>query len=103
MYFRFLMAMVGSAPSAKETPASNSEVEEDLANNNDPNNNAFNSEDNERANNDLNNVSAEIAHLPSDLDQEVQNVLQVLPDSDTGEVERRLKKYWSHQSRIEVS
>ena len=95
--------MVGSTQSVKETPESNSEVEEDLANNNDPNNNALDSEDNERANNNLNNVSVETAPLSSDLDQAVQNVLQVLPDSDTTEVKRRLKKYWSNQARVEVS
>ena len=39
--------MGGSTQSVKETPESNSEVEEDLANNNDPNNNALDSEDNE--------------------------------------------------------
>ena len=33
--------MVGSTQSVKDSPASNSEVEEDLANNNDPNNNAL--------------------------------------------------------------
>ena len=95
--------MVGSTQSVKETPESNSEVEEDLANNNDPNNNALDSEDNERANNNLNNVSAEAAPLSSDLDQAVQNVLQVLPDSDTTEVKRRLKKYWLNEARVEVS
>ena len=95
--------MVGSTQSVKETPESNSEVEEDLANNNDPNNNAFDSENNERANNNLNNVSVEAAPLSSDLDQAVRNVLQVLPDSDTTEVKRRLKRYWPNEARVEVS
>ena len=95
--------MVGSTQSLKDSPASNSEVEEDLANNNDPNNNAFDSENDERANNDLNNVSVEASPLLSDLDQAVQDVLQVVPDSDISEVERRLKKYWPNKARNEVS
>ena len=95
--------MVGSTQSVKETPESNSEVEEDLANNNDPNNNAFDSENNERANNELNNVSVEAVSLLSDLDQAVQDVLQVVPGSDISEVERRLKKYWPNEARVEVS
>ena len=95
--------MVGSTQSVTEPPASNSEVEEDLANNNDPNNNAFDSENNERANNELNNVSVEAVSLLSDLDQAVQDVLQVLPDADTTEVRRRIQKYWSNQARVEVS
>ena len=94
---------MGSQSSLDETPTSSNEVEEDLANNNDPNNNAFNNEENEMVNNDQNNVDMEPIPPASDLDQEVQNILQVLPDSDHGEVERRLKKYWSNQVRTEVS
>ena len=85
--------------SLNNIPAPQDEVEEDIANNNDPNNNAVNVDANDSV---LNEESPDVEPEGS-IDDEVDNILNLLPDTGRDEVRQRLKKHWSSLSRKEVS
>ena len=81
---------------SNEIPISHEEVEEDIANNNDPNNNAPNMDVDEIPQNMCDNV------LEETINDEISNILEFFPGAEREGIRQSLENNWSDPLRQEV-
>ena len=91
--------MANSDASSIDVATSHDEAEDDIANNNDPNNNAGNGENNGTVENlpNMNDNESE-----NNIDDEISNIMSLLPHSDREDIRTRLLKHWSNPLRQQV-
>ena len=96
--------MANAEASSNGVPPSHDEAEEDMANNNDPNNNAFDMDTDEVTENvgtRENTVGAETSDRDN-IDDEVSNIMSLLPDSNKEDVIKRLNDQLFNPDRQQV-
>ena len=83
---------------SNELSSSNEEVEEDIANNNDPNNNAPNLDVDEvlRVEEDICDI------LEGTIDDETSNILKLFPGAEREDIRQRLENNWTNPLRQQV-
>ena len=91
--------MANTESSSNDVATSHDEAEDDIANNNDPNNNAGNIAINGTVEN-LQNMNENESE--NNIDDEILNIMSLLPHSDSEDIRSRLMKHWTNPVRQQV-
>ena len=87
--------------SSNDTAVSHDETEEDIANNNDPNNNAFDMDPDENPDT-LENTNETESEKEQNINDEISSILNLLPDSNREDIRMRLERHWLNPLRQQI-